>query len=144
MKTSLEELETALKKKKIKRSYQRLRILEYLVANPGHPTVDQVYTDLKKEISTLSKTTVYNTLKTLVDAGVVRVITIEDNEVRFDIEIENHGHFKCNVCGTIYNFSVNVDSLPIVDLEKFKIEDKNVYFRGICPNCLSSGKNKEE
>ena len=57
-------------------------------------TVDQIFTELHKNISTLSKTTVYNTLRVLVEAGLVRVITIEDNETRYDINIENHGHFK--------------------------------------------------
>lgn len=136
MKTSIEDLEIQLRDKNIHLSYQRLKVLEYLVDNQCHPTVDQIFKDLHKNISTLSKTTVYNTLKILVEAGLVRVITIEDNETRYDIMIENHGHFKCQSCREIYNFSMDTDSLNSGDLEHFKIKDKNVYFKGICPRCL--------
>lgn len=138
MKPSFEELEIELKKKNIHLSYQRLKVLEYLTQNRCHPTVDQIFTDLHKAISTLSKTTVYNTLRILIEAGLVRVITIEDNETRYDIQVENHGHFKCESCGAIYNFSIDMDSLTSKDLSKFKVHDKNVYFKGICPRCLSN------
>jgi Fe2+ or Zn2+ uptake regulation protein len=141
MKPSFEGIKKELKLRNINLSHQRLKVLEYLVQNQYHPTVDQIFTALKKEISTLSKTTVYNTLKILIDAGMVRVITIEDNETRYDIEVENHGHFKCESCGAIYNFNIDIDSLAFSDLNDFRIKDKNVYFKGICPRCLS---NKNE
>lgn len=136
MKPSFEDLEKELKIKSIHLSYQRLKVLEYLAQNQGHPTVDKIFIDLQKNITTLSKTTIYNTLRIFIEAGLVRVITIEDNETRYDIVIENHGHFKCKCCGTIYDFSVDVDSLTSADLNNFKINDKNVYFKGICPGCL--------
>ena len=63
--------------------------------------------------------------------------TIEDNETRYDIELENHGHFKCESCGTIYNFSTDIDSLQVEGLDDFKVNDRNVYYNGICPKCLS-------
>lgn len=136
MKPTFEELSNELKRKKIRLSHQRLKVLEYLTLNLCHPTVDQIYVDLQKEVPTLSKTTIYNTLSTLVESGLVRVVTIEDNETRYDIEIENHGHFKCESCGTIFNFNIEIDSLPTEELNSFKINDKNVYFKGICPRCL--------
>lgn len=136
LKPSFDDLEKALKSKNINLSYQRLKVLEYLHNNRCHPTVDQIFAYLHKSIFTLSKTTVYNTLKTLTDAGMVRVITIEDNETRYDIEVEDHGHFKCESCRTIYNFSIDINSLTSKELNNFKINDKNVYFKGICPRCL--------
>ena len=100
--------------------------------------MDQIFTDLQKDIPTLSKTTVYNTLRVLAEAGLVRIITIEDNETRYDIVVENHGHFKCESCGSIYNFRIDVNLLISEDLNNFKIDDKNVYFKGICSRCLSN------
>lgn len=140
MSPTYEELQKELMKKNIKLSYQRLKVLEYLTRNRCHPTVDQIFTDLQKDIPTLSKMTVYNTLRVLADAGLVRIITIEDNETRYDIETRNHGHFKCEACGTIYNFNVDMNALTSEDLNSYKINDKNVYFKGICPNCLSADK----
>ena len=132
---SLENLEKELKNINIHPSHQRLKILEYLNKNQIHPTVDQIFTDLHKDIPTLSKTTVYNTLKLFFQAGLVKVITIEDNETRYDINIKSHGHFKCESCGTIYDFDIDIDSIASKELKSFKINEKNVYFKGICPRC---------
>lgn len=137
MNTTFEELKGQLNQQNIKLSYQRLKVLEYLTKNLCHPTVEQIFTDLHKDISTLSKTTVYNTLRVLEEAGLVRVITIEEHETRYDINVENHGHFKCKSCGKIYDFSIDMDSLISGGLNKFEINDKNIYFKGICPGCLS-------
>jgi Fe2+ or Zn2+ uptake regulation protein len=138
IKLLFEELKKKLKIRNINLSYQRLKVLEYLTQNHCHPTVDQIFTGIQKDISTLSKTTVYNTLRILAGAGLVRVITIEDNETRYDIEVENHGHFKCESCGAIYDFSIDIDLMTSRDLNNFKINDKNVYLKGICPRCLSN------
>lgn len=136
MPPTFEDLKQELTDRKIYLSHQRLKVLEYLTQNTCHPTVDRIYTDLQKEISTLSKTTVYNTLRVLVEAGLVRTVTIEDNEARYDIECKNHGHFKCDSCGKIFDFHIDMDTLNSYDLEGFSINDKKVYFKGICNSCL--------
>lgn len=143
MKPSLEELRQQLKAQKIAPSHQRLKVLEYLALNQCHPTADQIFTSLQKEISTLSKTTVYNTLRVLTEAGLVRVVAIEDKEARYDILTEDHGHFKCESCGDIYNFKIDMGALVSGDLAHFRIQDKNVYFKGVCPRCLAA-QNKTE
>jgi len=129
-----------LKKNKIRLSYQRLKVLDYLSKNNSHPTVDQIYNDLRKEVPTLSKTTVYNSLTALCEARLVRVITIEDNETRYELIIKSHGHFKCILCGAINDFNINIDSFATEDLNNFKITDKDVYFKGVCPRCIPNKK----
>jgi len=136
MKYRIEGLTERLLNRNIKPSYQRIKILEYLDNNRIHPTVDKIFVDLQKEIPTLSKTTIYNTLNLFVEAGLVRVLTIEDNETRYDIDTSDHGHFKCENCGEIYDFKINVDGLEPSGLNNFKITDKSVYFKGICEKCL--------
>ncbi len=135
MKVKYDDLLNELKKKKIRLSHQRLKVLEYLTQNYIHPTADQIYTGLHDEVPTLSKTTVYNTLNSLAEAGLVRVINIEDNETRYDIVVDNHGHFKCESCKKIFDFNIDIDSFDTHDLYGFKIADKNIYFKGICPQC---------
>ena len=136
MKTSFENLSVELLKKEIRPSYQRIKVLEYLIAKRCHPTVDQIFNDLVKEVPTLSKATIYNTLNLLIKAKLVRVVTIEDNETRYDITMSNHGHFKCELCGTIFDFKVNIDNFMADELNEFKINERDVYFKGICPSCL--------
>lgn len=140
MRARFEDISNKLKKNKIRLSYQRLKVSECLSKNHGHPTVDQIYNDLRKEVPTLSKTTVYNALTVLCEARLVRVITIEDNETRYELITKSHGHFKCVLCGEIYDFNINIDSFDTEDLDNFKITDKDVYFKGTCPRCLANKK----
>ncbi|MEL7647569.1 MAG: Fur family transcriptional regulator [Sedimentibacter sp.] len=138
MKITFEDLLNQLKKHNIRLSHQRLKVLEYLVLNQCHPTVDNIYSALHDHVPTLSKTTVYNTLNSLSEAGIVRAINIDDNELRYDINTHSHGHFKCQNCNEIYDFVIDIDSVETSSLNGFEVRDKNVYFKGMCPKC--SGK----
>lgn len=122
--------------KQIKPSYQRMRVLKYLVDNKNHPTADQIFVNLQKELPTLSRATIYNALNLFVKAKLVRVIKIEENEARYDIQARNHGHFKCESCGEIYDFDINIDDFELDELQGFIVNDKNVYLKGICSKCL--------
>ena len=82
-------------------------------------------------------------LNLFLKSGLIRVINIEDNETRYDIITKNHGHFKCESCGKIFNFSIDFNSFKTEELSGFKIIDKNVYFKGICPKCLSNINNND-
>jgi Fur family peroxide stress response transcriptional regulator len=144
MEISNEFLTNALMNRAIRPSYQRIKVLEYLYKKGGHPTVDEIFRALSPEIPSFSKVTVYNTLHTFVDAGLVRVVDIDDSEMRYDVTLSNHGHFLCESCGTVYNFEVNVDQIPIQGLSWFKIKEKNVYFKGFCPNCVNQPSYKEK
>ncbi len=135
MKHSYEELVNELKKNNIRLSFQRLKVLEYLDSHLTHPTADQIYCNVQKEIPSLSKTTVYSTLTALEEAGLVRAINIEGHETRFDIRTEGHGHFKCESCDRIYDFPADMDALVPGELDRFDIRDKNLYFKGTCPEC---------
>jgi Fur family peroxide stress response transcriptional regulator len=141
MNLTKEQLSEQLINKGIRLSYQRIKVLEYLHQKGGHPTVDEIFRALSPDIPSLSKVTIYNTLHTLVDAGLVRLVEIDESETHYDIMVTNHGHFQCEVCGMIFNFKVNIDQVPIEGLNQFEIKQKNVYFKGVCPNCLDSSKS---
>ena len=132
----LKNLSSQLADKGIRPSFQRIKVLEYLINRHCHPTVDQIYKDLQGEIPTLSKTTIYNTLNLFVKAGLVKLLTTEDTEARYDIITEPHGHFKCDECGSLFDFNIDLDSIEYEELTGFKVTDRNVYFKGICPKCL--------
>ncbi len=136
MKLHYKDLSSRLAEYNIRPSIQRIKVLDYLVKNQCHPNVDQIYKDLHNDIPTLSKTTVYNTMNLFVKAGLVKELTIKDNEIRYDIVTEIHGHFKCDRCSAISNFNVDIESLVVEELINFKIINRDVYFKGLCPKCL--------
>ena len=135
---TIDDIGIYLREHGIKPSLQRIKIYEYLVNNKNHPNVDRIYNDLAKEIPTLSKTTIYNTLNLFIEKKIATVITIEENEVKYDADTSFHGHFKCNNCGKIYDFDVEVKSEDQDKLKGFLISDKQVYYRGICKNCVDN------
>jgi len=143
MKNVFENFYDRLNEKGLKPSHQRIKILEYLANNLCHPTADKILSEMKKEIPTLSKSTVYKTLNAFVEANILRELTIEDNELRYEYNLMDHGHFKCEKCGEIYDFHVDFSALQSDDLKGFQINDKNLYFKGVCKSCLSHNENGE-
>ena len=137
MDLTVKNISETLATKGIRPSHQRIKIMEYLLKNKCHPTVDMIYCNLIEEIPTLSKTTVYSTLNLFAEVQLVRIISIDGIESRYDINTNSHGHFKCESCNEIFDFPIFLDSLMGDELSNFKINEKNVYFKGICPKCIN-------
>ena len=138
MEVKIDEIEKYLKDNGIKPSYQRIKILQYLMVNKNHPTVDMIYRELVNEIPTLSKTTVYNTLKLFVEKNITIIINIEDNETRYDADTSFHGHFKCKKCNRLYDIESKLPELE--GLDDFLIDEYHFYLKGICKNCMITKK----
>jgi Fur family transcriptional regulator, peroxide stress response regulator len=119
----------------IRPSYQRVRIFQYLDELRSHPTADEIYGALVGEIPTLSKTTVYNALELFVRERVAQPLSIEENQMRFDADVSTHGHFQCERCGHVTDFAVG--RLEAAALERFEVHSRNVFFKGLCPDCQS-------
>lgn len=124
-----------LESRNIQPSYQRMKIFEYIMKHRTHPTVDAIYRSLAGEIPTLSRTTVYNTLKILAEKNLVSQVTIEENEVRYDYSEEPHLHFKCKKCGNLYDIFHRCDLLKEKEIDGHKIEEYHLYLKGLCKTC---------
>lgn len=132
----VDDIGNYLKINEIKPSYQRIKIYEFLLKNQIHPTVDTIYKALNKEIPTLSKTTVYNTLNLFLEKNIINILVIEENETRYDAKLELHGHFKCEKCKKIYDIDLDVDRFNFHNLEGYVVKERHLYFKGICKNCI--------
>lgn len=136
---SLEDAREYLVEHDIRASFYRLKIFEYLINERTHPTADEVFTVLKKEIPALSRATVYNTLKLFLEKKIVQLVNIEKNQARYDATLSWHGHFKCLRCGKV--FDVHIENLKLSGLDGFEIYEKHLDLKGLCPSCLKSKKN---
>lgn len=137
MKITIANTEQHLRDHKIMPSVQRIRIFETLLGTTEHPTVDTIYQSLAKEIPTLSKTTVYNTLKIFQEKGLVLVVNIEDNETRYDADTSFHGHFKCQSCGSVIDFKLSEEDSNFEMLNGFQVDESHYYLKGICKECIN-------
>lgn len=135
-KDRLPKLKELLAQHNIRVSHQRLLILDYLIMNPTHPTADSIYKDLKVSDPVISQATVYNTLNLLVDHNLVKELDFNMSSKRYEFKKTNHGHFICENCGLIEDLDVDDLQYP-KDLDKYEIDNVEVIFRGICPECLN-------
>lgn len=127
----------------IKPSVQRMAIIQYLQTHFNHPTVDDVYNGLYKKIPTLSRTTVYNSLRMLSEHHVAQMITIDDHHVCYDGNITPHVHFYCKECGKVTDlFNVQAPDLPSAEVsEGNMIDEVQLYYKGICKDCQNKKDN---
>ena len=111
-------------------------MVEFLDKNRIHPTADDIYQALAPQIPTLSKTTIYNTMKIFVEKGLVIELVVFENEVRYEYNIAPHAHFKCIKCGKILDVETSFDYINNEMLEGHKILQHHINLKGVCKKCL--------
>ena len=124
----------------VKPSMQRIAVMNYLMTHRTHPTVEDIYHDVVKEIPTLSKATVYNTLRLLVKQGAALQITINEQCTCYDGDVTPHAHFLCRNCGKVYDLPLQwQDIAEMAEIPaNFKVDDAALYFRGLCSKCAET------
>ena len=123
----------------IRPSMQRLAIMDYLINHPIHPTIDDVYQALSNKVPTLSRTTVYNTLRMLSENQAAQMITIDEHRVCYDGNVESHVHFYCKKCGKVLDlFDEKAPTLkkPRV-IDGNIVDEQQLYYKGVCAECAS-------
>ena len=119
-------------------SLQRVAVLAHVANLRKHPTADEIYTDLAVQHPSLSKTTVYNSLHALVEAGLLRELEIESGNCRYDLAPQPpHSHFVCRKCGRIFDMCMPAGVNEMAD-PGFAVDSVDVCYRGVCPECKSS------
>jgi Fe2+ or Zn2+ uptake regulation protein len=117
---------------------QRRTVFEELAGRRDHPTADQVYDAVQRRLPSLSRTTAYRVLETLVETGFARKVHHPDAVVRFDPTTGRHHHLVCEVCGSLVDLDDSVvPPVPIPEAKDtgFRIRDYSVSFNGLCSSC---------
>lgn len=120
----------------IKPTYQRIRILHFILDSRAHPTIKSLHHSLIRSIPTLSKTTLYSTLELLAKKGLVMPLSIDPSEVRYDGVATPHHHFCCERCGNIIDLDISCVNSRRAEIEGHRINEVHGYFKGICKHCL--------
>lgn len=118
----------------IRPSAQRIEILGFISSCESHPTADEIYASVHRSNPTLSRTTVYNTVRLFAEKGILNDINISSESTRYDsTQYAPHAHFVCRECGSICDIPIDISALACPD--EFVCDNVNVYFKGICPGC---------
>ncbi len=131
-----------LKRKGVVTTLQRLAVLEFLQGNNNHPTVEEIYHNLKKKYPTLSQATVYSSLQVLRRAGEIQELSILKEKTCFDPNPKPHYHFYCQECKRVLDIKLHCPVAEKGYIDGHKINEVQVYFYGICSRCLKKNKHK--
>jgi Fur family peroxide stress response transcriptional regulator len=134
--TNVNVLRDVLAGRGIKPTFQRLTVLAAVTDNRSHVTIRELHDILVKKIPTLSKTTLYNTLELFTAKGLVRTLTIDPDEARYDGVVDAHHHFHCTVCGRILDIEISCPTGRTREIHGHRIDEVHGYFKGICRDCL--------
>jgi Fur family transcriptional regulator, peroxide stress response regulator len=121
-------------------THQRQVVFESLASLPGHhhPSPEEVYERVKKLIPSISQATVYKTLHTFVQHGILRELSPHHGTLRVDANTEAHHHLICTKCKSVVD--IEEGAVDPVKLRKrlpkgFQLERVAVEIQGICEKC---------
>ena len=117
---------------------QRQIILDAVIKLNNHPSIEEVYIEVKKDYPAISKTTIYRNLRQLAQNRILGQVSLPDGLERYDTRTTQHHHFKCRNCDKI--FDVDMDyPVEINNAIKMKygyqVDEHNIVFKGICAEC---------
>ncbi|MBN2841645.1 MAG: transcriptional repressor [Sedimentisphaerales bacterium] len=119
---------------------QRTLIFEVLAKAKDHPGAEAIFKLVRKTLPNISFDTVYRTLLSFTEIGIVNLVEGTGETRRFDPNLNQHHHFKCIKCHTIYDFENDAydDILVPEAVQKQGIViSKRVVLEGICSKCKS-------
>lgn len=124
---------------------QRTIVLNEVLNRCDHPTAEVIYESIHEKHPNISKSTVYRNLGILVEEGKISQIKIPHGD-RFDLTTKKHYHVYCKECGKVIDADIeHHEDIDVVVSKKtgFAIENHNLVFEGICPECQKRLNKKE-
>ncbi len=119
---------------------QRIAVLK-AVSALSHSTADKIAEEVRSNIGTISRQAVYDALGMLTKKGLIRRIQPAGSPALFEDRVgDNHHHVICRSCGTTADVDCAVGETPCLtaaDDSGFKIDEAEVIYWGICPDCQS-------
>lgn len=117
---------------------QRSVILDTLLSMRSHPTADELYAVVRRQLPSVSLGTIYRNLDVLARSGQVRKLDTGGSQARFDAELEPHHHVRCSACGRVDDVAIareNRIRRPEKSMHGFSITGYRIEYDGFCPDC---------
>ncbi len=137
----LPDLTRLLRRHGVQVTAQRLAVLRAVSGRP-HGTADDIEEVVRAEIGSISRQAVYDALGTLTDTGLIRRIQPARSPARYEDRVDdNHHHLVCRTCGRMIDVDCAVGRRPCLeaaDAHGFTIDDAEVVYWGLCPDCQSA------
>ena len=141
----IQSLVDACKRRGIPSTPQRKAVLAAVLEMDCHPTAEEVFDHLARQKSKIGRATVFRTLDSLVDLGLISKTCHPGRGVRYDRINSRHHHLVCLRCNAMVDFiDDKLNTLPIPDTTQmgFRIADYRVQVRGLCSRCQAEQMEK--
>ena len=123
----------------------RLAVLRVVQTLP-HADTDSILDAVRQELPAVSHQAVYDSLHTLTSVGLVRRIQPSRSVARYESRVgDNHHHVVCRSCGAIADVDCAMGEAPCLapsDDRGFSIDEAEVIYWGLCPECSTSSSNR--
>ena len=133
-----EELEGMLRRVALRVTRPRVAVLSAVHAHP-HADTESLIRVVRSDFGDVSHQAVYDVLRALTDAGLVRRIQPTGSVARYEARVgDNHHHVVCRSCGAISDVDCAVGHTPCLtasDDDGFAIDEAEVIYWGRCPAC---------
>ncbi|HEY2176743.1 MAG TPA: Fur family transcriptional regulator [Mycobacteriales bacterium] len=132
------EYEDMLRRADLRVTRPRLAVLAAVHGHP-HADTDAISGAVRADFGGVSRQAVYDVLRALTDAGLVRRIVPAGSVARYEARVgDNHHHVVCRSCGDIADVDCAVGNTPCLtasDDQGFAIDEAEVVYWGRCPEC---------
>jgi Fur family transcriptional regulator, stress-responsive regulator len=120
---------------------QRVAVLRAVRSHP-HADTHSIVDHVREELPEVSHQAVYDVLAALTGAGLLRRIQPRDSAARYEARVgDNHHHLVCRTCGVVADVDCAVGASPCLTASAdhgYLIEEAEVIYWGLCPECLAS------
>ncbi len=115
----------------------RVAILDHLQEDRRHPTAEMVYESLRAKHPSLSLSTVYSTLESFIDRGLLRRVHTPEGRLRVDGTLQDHDHAICRHCGAVFDVArtgLRPQEAPMLP-EGVSLVAVNIEYEVLCSEC---------
>ena len=143
---ALDDFRRRCKEQGLAFTFQRQVIYEAVVDSCEHPTPELIYEQVKQRIPSISLGTIYKNVKTFLDSGVLKEVTLHHGSLRLESNMTPHHHLVCSSCKAIFDIedsAVKPIQLPPKELPAgFSVQQCRVEFVGVCKRCQTARRKK--
>lgn len=136
----MRDFEDACRRLHVKLTHQRMVIYRELASTEEHPDAETIHKRVRRQVPTVSLDTVYRNLKLLAEHGLVSVVGMSHERLRFDANLARHHHFVCVKCGKIRDFESEQPRLDSVAEAARTFGEPlalRVEVKGVCADCAA-------
>jgi len=135
--TRLDDVVAKLRSAGYRITPQRLAIIKILVESREHPSVEQIYRQVRKDFPTTSLATVYNTLERLKETREVLELSFSGGSRYDGLNPHSHPHLRCTVCGAIEDLDIDLGPAAeeVAARRGYADVRHRLEFYGVCPRC---------